>query len=59
MPDYRLYFLDDSGHFLNLVEFACDDDAAARAQADQHRTGAAMELWERARFIQEYDAEDF
>jgi hypothetical protein len=54
MPDYRLYFLDDAGHFRHVVEFECADDAQAVEVVEQHRDGRDMELWDRARFVRSF-----
>jgi hypothetical protein len=42
---YRLYFLDGTGHFTMSHEFFADDDADAIKIAEGWREGRAMELW--------------
>ena len=54
MPAYRLYFLDNAGHFHNVVELQADDDAKAAELAEQRRDGRDMELWDRSRFVRSF-----
>jgi hypothetical protein len=58
MPDYRLYFLDRSGHIGGVVELTCDDDGAAGDEARAHADGRAMELWNRERQVRRFPAGD-
>lgn len=53
--DYRCYFLGKDGKIKDFVEFACADDAAAIAEAQQHfvrqRGYGGFELWQGARKV--------
>jgi hypothetical protein len=42
---YKLLFLDDSGHVVNIQSFACRDDAEARMYAERCRDERGLELW--------------
>jgi hypothetical protein len=46
MPDYRVYLVDEDGHFCDAVPLVCADDAAAMDQAKQVAAGRAVELWQ-------------
>jgi hypothetical protein len=49
VTDYRLYFLDATGHIQSVEELTCiGDDAAVQAARDR-ADGRAMELWQRDR----------
>jgi len=56
MPDYRLYFLDETGHIRHAIELDCETDADAIALVDRHRDGRAMELWHLARQVRTFNA---
>jgi hypothetical protein len=56
MADYRLYFLDPSNHIRGVVEFGSDDDGQAAEHARSHADGRAMELWNRDRLVQRFEA---
>ncbi len=52
VPDYRLYFLNDSGHVrhaLNLPD--CNDDAHAIAVITESLVASPMELWQGDRLV--------
>lgn len=55
MADYRLYFLDDANHIRGVVEFTCEDDAAALDRAAGHADGRRMELWSRDRLVRKFE----
>lgn len=55
MAEYRLYFLDGANHIRGVVEFECEDDAAAVSRAEGHADGRRMELWSRDRFVHCFD----
>jgi hypothetical protein len=48
---YRLYTVRGAGHFADVREFECPDDAAALDLAKRLADGEAVELWDRGRFI--------
>ena len=53
---YRLYYFDRfSGHIDHFREFEAEDDAAATTIAEQWRTGAPMELWNRERRLERWE----
>jgi hypothetical protein len=56
MHDYKLYFLDRTGHIAHAVDFRCDSDADALALAEQHRDGRDLELWQQARLVRQLPA---
>jgi hypothetical protein len=56
MPDYRVYVLDLSGHFSDVIQLECADDDEAMKQAEQLVDGHDVELWQRARKIRTYAA---
>ena len=58
MLDYRLYFLDRTGHIHGVVEFDCPNDADAIAHADTYADGRPMELWRRDRWIRRFPGDD-
>ena len=51
MSSYRLYFLDDAGHFQRSQDLECENDEKAidMAAAAEHLFG--MELWSRSRLV--------
>jgi hypothetical protein len=52
MTHYRAYFLGRDGHFIKAVDLICDDDEAARKQAQQIIGGFDVELWQQDRRIE-------
>lgn len=52
MHYYRLYFLDATGHVIDVLPFECDDDDAAIALAKLRAGAQAMELWNQDRRIE-------
>ncbi|HXO70738.1 MAG TPA: hypothetical protein VN838_17390 [Bradyrhizobium sp.] len=57
MPDYRVYFIGNDGHFEKAVPLDCPDDASAIASAKQLIDGHDIELWQLGRKIAEFKAE--
>jgi len=56
MIEYRVYILDESGHFLRAVELVCPNDDAAKEQAKQFVDGHDVELWQQDRQIANFVA---
>jgi hypothetical protein len=54
---YRLYFLDGTGHITKSHEYIAEDDAAAVRIAEGWREGRTIELWCRARRVRRWDAD--
>ena len=54
MTGYRLYFLDNRGHFQRVVEFDGETDRDAIDIVEQHGRAQDMELWNRARFVRSF-----
>lgn len=54
MPDYRLYYLDDTKRIRQAVEFECVSDNDADRIALERNDGRAMELWSGARLIRKF-----
>lgn len=54
--EYRLYYLNDAGHFARAFEFRADTDEAACKIAEAWRDGRACELWCRERKVRGWDA---
>lgn len=57
MTDYRLYFIDESGHIKRVVELDCATEAEAVREAESHVGFMAMELWQRARVVTKFPAQ--
>jgi hypothetical protein len=51
MQSYRLYCLNEAGHFFRCDEFNAADDAAASAEARERQGESAAELWCGARMV--------
>lgn len=51
MPDYRAYIMGHDGHILRPVELQCENDEAAKEQAQQLVDGHDVELWSGDRFV--------
>jgi hypothetical protein len=51
VPEYRVYTVDEDGHFADRVDIVCPDDEFALKAAKQFADGHAAELWEGGRFI--------
>ena len=51
MTEYRVYIVDENGHFLRAVELVCPNDDAAKEQAKQFVDGHDVELWQQDRRI--------
>jgi hypothetical protein len=51
MPDYRLYFLEQSGHIYRAQELSAEDDSDACAKASVAANQNRWELWDRSRLI--------
>jgi hypothetical protein len=58
MPDYRAYMLGPDGHIQLRVELHCADEETARERAQQLVDGYGVELWDGARKIATYRAEE-
>ena len=46
MADYRIYLVDDDGHFYDVVPLDCEDDAKAVEQAKRLADARPIELWQ-------------
>lgn len=46
MPDFRVYFIGDDGHILNVREIADMAESKAIAQARQWLDGHDLEVWQ-------------
>ena len=51
MSDYKLYFLDDTGHIARAMDLECHDDIEAIALARSYPCKHGIELWQRARKV--------
>jgi hypothetical protein len=51
MRSYRLYLLDSCGHIYSARDIACEDDQAARNEAEKASTKSDVEVWERSRLV--------
>lgn len=58
MADYRLYFLDLTGHVRSALEFMCEDDREAVSRANEHADDRPMELWRGADRIWTFQRDD-
>ena len=58
MSDYRLYFLNEDGHFAHVVALDCRDDQHAIETVEEHRDGREMELWLNARMVKRFKAKE-
>jgi hypothetical protein len=58
MPDYRAYILGPDGHIQLRVELHCADEETATERAKQLVDGHGVELWDGARKIATYRAEE-
>ena len=57
MRGFRIFYVDcSSGHITGSQDFAADDDLDAIRQAEDYRTGSAMELWSGSRRIKSWEA---
>jgi hypothetical protein len=45
MADYKVYFVDWTGHFLDRVDIECADDQSAIARATEISHGTEVEVW--------------
>jgi hypothetical protein len=55
MPEYRIYFIGEDGHFKSSVGLECADDSKAEEKAKQLVDGHDIELWQRTRKIATFD----
>ena len=53
--EYRLYFLDGTGHIHASHEFEAEDDDDAIKIAQAWREGRRMELWQRFRMVKRWE----
>jgi hypothetical protein len=58
MAHYRAYLIDRDGHHIKAVDLNCTDDDDARKRAEQMVDGHNVELWEHARKIARFDANE-
>ena len=57
MPGFRIFYVDgSSGHITGSQDFAAEDDLDAIRQAEDYRTGSAMELWSGPRRLKTWEA---
>jgi hypothetical protein len=57
VPGFRIFYLDErSGRITGSHDFSANDDLDAIREAEDHGTGAAMELWSGQRRIKRWDA---
>lgn len=49
--DYKIYFMDDDGHFTGSADIFAETDEAAEKEAEQYGAGSDLELWQRARLV--------
>jgi hypothetical protein len=52
---YRAYFIGRDGHFIKAVDLVCEDDEAAKKQAQQMVEGFDVELWQQDRRIEKFE----
>jgi hypothetical protein len=68
MTHYRAYFIGRDGHFMKAVDFigrdghfmkavdiVCDDDDAAKKQAQRMADGFDVELWQQHRRVEKFE----
>lgn len=56
MPGFRIFYVDAvSGHITGSQDVIADDDLDAIRQAEEYRTGSAMELWSGTRRIKAWE----
>ena len=51
MPGYRLFTLDHAGHFADVEEMFCVNDAEAMLRAGAAAKSHDVELWRRGRML--------
>jgi hypothetical protein len=51
MTEYKVYFVDSTGHFMDREDIECADDEAATARATEIACGIEAELWCGARRV--------
>ncbi|UPJ55433.1 hypothetical protein [Bradyrhizobium sp. 192] len=56
MPEFRAYFIDEGGHITQRIDLPTDDEAEAREQAQALVDGQAVELWDGARRLVQFEA---
>lgn len=56
MREYRANLIGPDGHILYRVDLICENQDRARALAKQLVDGHAVELWERGRLIERFEA---
>jgi hypothetical protein len=54
MPYYRLYCVNDAGHFYHCDDFEAPGDEAAAQRALELRKDAAAELWSGTQLIKSF-----
>lgn len=58
MIGYRAYFIDLDGHIVRRIDILCDDDEAAKEQAQKLVDSHDVELWQLNRRICEFKAKE-
>lgn len=56
MLEFTAYLIGEDGHFVSRVDLLCADESEARAAAAELAEKFEVELWERARRIEMYPA---
>jgi hypothetical protein len=56
MQEYRAYFIGPDGHIYHRVDLICETLEEARQRAKQLVDGHAVELWQRDRMIERFEA---
>jgi hypothetical protein len=59
VPEYRVYYVGESGHFVGRQEMTCRSDDVALERAKQLANGCAVELWEGGQLIARIDGSEF
>jgi len=54
MVDYRVFYLDPTGHVCEGAELTCEDEAEAIRIFDEYSLGRPMELWHLNRRVKAY-----
>ncbi|HEY2358196.1 MAG TPA: hypothetical protein VGH86_12165 [Phenylobacterium sp.] len=58
MPEYKLYLVDEDGHFVGAFDLTCPDDDAAIAIVKKRADPCATELWQLGRLVRRFPAAD-
>jgi len=57
MPQYRLFTLDRAGHFSDVHEIFCVNDAEALLHASKMVNSHGVEVWQRGRLLTRIQAD--